>query len=581
MTDHPLALDMQNTAFSAANSYIRLIRSPHQPNRLALGTCRTNATKPDPRPQGKGANLFEIIIERDGQEIPYCVSCMPWHLLLHGEKFSATLAFSDPETVIFEIEGASLYLAPFHLPVWAHHQNSQTYTSFGMAKDALIEVRCSSESTVMATRGEPYIPEIDTTRDQLCHLRLQGQDRIHGSIRIGEFESEQPRSIPSVQDISTLREGDVLNWMSKMPLVPERYLTLATKAWVNLWLARVPPTRTMTRPGMFSSKFHQNRTWLWHACLSAITIAKAEPLLAWAQIRLFIDHQAPTGMLPDALDDSNITYGFTKPPLFGWAILQLIDLLGVDLCRTHLEACYLPLVHNTEWWLQYRDLKHELIPHYMHRFDSGWDEATTFDDGWPVSTPDLPAILSIQMDALATMASILGKPTESQEWASQASAVREALFRHRVKNNRFFSTKDGTKEIGPNSLLNHIPFVLGRKLPAPVFSETLAQLSGHFLTPYGLATEATDSSLYSSTARYRGGIAGHINYFFVQALEDADEIQLAATVAERYCEASFRDPSLHEFMDSSSGKGLGCQGHLASACGVILMAHWLYQHARR
>lgn len=579
--DHPLALDMLNTAFSTANSYLRIIRSGRNNGRLLIGTCRTNAAKPHRVNEHQATELFEVAFFRNKVEIPYLASCMPWQLLIHGENLEAIIAFEKPNTIIIETRGADLLLLPCQTTGWNHLKNPNEYAAFIYNSQVVAQGRCDSSSTFSLSRDFPVQGIYSETFHELAPLQLYGSDRKTISLRFGQYETNWSTPLTTAQSAAAKKQEEVLAWIAKMPEVPERYLTVATRSWSNIWLARVAPTAIMTRPSILVSKFTKNRLWLWHSCFTALTIAKADPELAWAQIHIFLDHQTPTGLLPDAVDDSEITYGFTKPPILGLTIKALVEILGLEAARPHIEACYRPLEMNTRWWMEFRKGDNSPLPHYMHSFDSGWDLATLFDEPGPITTPDLPTFLSIQMDTLSFMAGCLGKTHEEKEWAAQAETLRTQFLKQSLRENIFVSLRKGQPVPPSQCLLNLMPLFLNKHLPDEVIVRLIRDLSpgGPYQTPFGLATESPSSQQFQSDLKYRGPIYGHINYFFVAALHHAGETRLAGIIAEKFCEAALREPGLHERLDAVSGKGIGCPGHLATACSVILLASWLHKNS--
>ncbi|HTF65867.1 MAG TPA: hypothetical protein VK638_24570 [Edaphobacter sp.] len=67
--------------------------------------------------------------------------------------------------------------------------------------------------------------------------------------------------------------------------------------------------------------------------------------------------------------------------------------------RRHLEQIHSLLVHWTEWYLRYRDSNPDGLPEYRHGNEVGWDNATVFDEGGSIESPDRSAYLSVQIHA--------------------------------------------------------------------------------------------------------------------------------------------------------------------------------------
>ena len=151
---------------------------------------------------------------------------------------------------------------------------------------------------------------------------------------------------------------------------------------------------------------------------------------------------------------------------------------------------------------------------YFHGND-GWDNATTFAAGVPLVSPDLSSLLVLQMDLLADWAAKLGLASDAERWKAQAGQLLESLLDELWTGERFVSIGPrGKVPANPSEgdcLLNCLPIILGKRLPADVRKVLVATLSdeGRFLTPHGLASESLRSPLYDDTPdSYCAGASG-------------------------------------------------------------------------
>ena len=153
------------------------------------------------------------------------------------------------------------------------------------------------------------------------------------------------------------------------------------------------------------------------------------------------------------------------------------------------------------------------MPQYNHGNDSGWDNCTAFDAGFPLEGPDLSAYLVLQMDALAEVARRLVRPDEAAQWTQEADALLERLMRHSWRGDRFLAPRSDHHDDAPpqgESLLPFLPLVLGERLPAVARGPLIAGLLApdRFLSDYGLATEALSSPRHEADG-YCAGRSGH------------------------------------------------------------------------
>ena len=208
------------------------------------------------------------------------------------------------------------------------------------------------------------------------------------------------------------------------PPVPDDLRPTGELAAYVQWSAIVAPSGHLRRPAMLMSKNHMANVWSWDHCFNALALVSHAPELAWDQFLIPFDHQDAAGALPDSVNDATVVRGFTKPPIHGWALRGLIerDVKGY-LTAERLAAVYEPLARWTRWWLRFRDQDADGIPQYNHGNDSGWDNATPFDVGFPVESPDLCAYLVLQMDMLADLARRQGKTDDAEQWTRDADAL--------------------------------------------------------------------------------------------------------------------------------------------------------------
>ncbi|NJL94120.1 MAG: hypothetical protein HC915_10540 [Anaerolineae bacterium] len=232
-------------------------------------------------------------------------------------------------------------------------------------------------------------------------------------------------------------------WLAQSLPVPAAWAEARQLAAYINWSCVVAPRGHHQRPAMLMSKNWMNKVWSWDHCFNALALARQDPALAWDQFVLFFDHQEPSGAIPDHLTDSTRSFRFYKPPIHGWALRELLK--RTDAITPHqLAAVYAPLARWTEWWFRYRDDDGDGVPQYNHGNESGWDNGTVFSEGVPVESPDLSAYLVIQMDALAELATRLGKPAEAAHWRERADRLLALLMAHFWNGDQFVAQRSGS-----------------------------------------------------------------------------------------------------------------------------------------
>jgi hypothetical protein len=570
-----LTYSLHEIPFSIPGSFLTIsARNPSGTHRLLYGTSSRRVIQL-PGMTANPAHYFELALLRDGVEVPYTWTAQPHRLDLQVEGGgSLVLTFADSETLIFRAEGVTLRLLP--CKGFSSHWRPDP--------DTLAAIDWAGRSTHLLRSGPGGTVQFTPTQD---NADLYGPPTGWvdfsgplGAIRYRLYEDLWRTPFPDIDVALAACLGEYEAWLAKIPAVPERYQAAAEQAWFILWNGQVPASGRLTRPVIFMSKFWMNAVWAWDNCFNALAVAEADPQLAWNHLLLFFDHQDPNGMVPDMIFDMEVLYQFTKPPIHGWTIRKLVAKLGLEPSLPYLAQLYEPLCRLTNWWYTYRDFDGDGMCQYHHGNDSGWDNATLFDQGYPTEGSDLAAHLVLECEGLAWMAGVLGKPQEAVEWQRRADAQLAALLRLQVKDGRFFSPLDGKNEAPETqSLLNSIAMVLGHRLPPEIRQNLVADLGpgGPFLTAYGLATEAPASPKYDPDGYWRGPIWAPSTHLIFDGLVDAGETALARTIAERFCELCLHTPGFWENYDALTGQGLRCPAYSWTAAAFLEMAGWLLE----
>jgi hypothetical protein len=338
-----------------------------------------------------------------------------------------------------------------------------------------------------------------------------------------------------------------------------------------MWSATVAPGGFLARPAVLMSKHWMDKVWSWDHCFNAIALAAGDPELAWHQFMLPFDHQDPTGALPDSVTHSEILYNFVKPPIHGWAFNHLRRLLPQPLHHDQLHAAYDRMSHWTRFWLDQRRVPGHDLPYYQHGNDSGWDNATTFDNGRVLQTADLAAFLIIQLKELAGLATELGEISDAEQWTATAHAVNSAMLGQLWNGTRFLARcpADG-RTFSSTSLLGLMPLALGSELPGHVREQLTAALSVH-LTANGLATEPVDSPHYDPDGYWRGPIWAPSTVLIADGLRRGGHEALADEISERFrglCEKS----GFAENFDAETGVGLRDRAYTWTASSYLILA---------
>lgn len=347
---------------------------------------------------------------------------------------------------------------------------------------------------------------------------------------------------------------------------PEEYAeTRRLAAYLN-WSCLVAPDGFLRRESMLMSKNWMTAVWSWDHCFNALALRRGNPALAWDQFLAPFDHQNSQGALPDLTSSRTMVRTYLKPPIHGWAFRQLWQAAPEFYTKERLVEAGDKLARWTEFWMTHRDPYGTGLPVYYHGNDSGWDNATCFLAGSPLTSPELPAFLVIQMETLAEIAAATGEAAKAADWRARSGGLLERMLAILWKNGAWRVLAPATPESVPppesDSLLPHLALALGERLPAEIRRACVAQLTepGRFQTPHGLATESRRSPYYEADGYWRGPIWAPSTMLLVDGLEQAGEKELARSIARGFC-TMCHEHGLAENFDALAGAGLRDRGY--------------------
>ena len=388
-------------------------------------------------------------------------------------------------------------------------------------------------------------------------------------IVIEEYETGRPPYVPNATfertaDAAAVSFADFLDTVA--PWRGERTPAADLAAYV-LWSATVRPTGLLTRPAILMSKHWMDKVWSWDHCFNALAVAAGRPHLAWDQYQLVFDHQDSAGALPDSITHSEVLYNFVKPPIHGWTL----NALRRTLPDTDVTTAYRGLERWTRYWLECRRAPGSELAHYHHGNDSGWDNASTFDEGRVLESADLAAFLVLQMRELGALAQLTGAPQIARQWLDRADRMLRAMIERLWTGKRFAAHVIESGHLRTSdSLLDLMPIVLGELLPRHIHTALAQQIREH-LTPHGLATELPSSPHYEPDGYWRGPIWAPSTVLIEDGLRRAGHTRMADEISERFrvlCEAS----GFAENFDALTGEGQRDRAYTWTASGYLILA---------
>lgn len=566
-----LRFDLRHVPFSRFGSYLTFSHLERaDPPGLYLRTVHGDAEAPE---------LFQISLHHGGIPVAFEEIASPTRLRLQAEEGFVEFCIAEANLIRMRGEGISLRLTlamqggyDTRGERWDHAISPDgtrwDVISFSRRLKVKLVPLIGSLSVDAPWTIDMRCPHVvaDFVPDEITH-------QMEGAVET--FQSGWVARTYSESFDSYLRqiEADFDTWRETLPDLPDELADAGDLAAYVNWSAVVEPLGFLTRPTMLMSKNWMIRVWGWDHCLNAIALAEKDPRLAWDQVMLFFDNQHPDGALPDAISDTGHVWTFCKPPVQGWTIGMIMRQTGA-ITRDDLQMIYDPLCRWTNWWFNYRDDDHDGIPQYNHGNESGWDNATVFDQGMPVESPDLATYLVLQLEALGEIALRLGRWAEAGQWRYRADQLLQRFIAHSWNGEQFVAPHSGDhRVVGLESLMSYMPLLLGKRLPAAILEKLVTGVKP-FLAEYGLATELPSSPLYNADGYWRGPIWAPPTLFIVSGLYEIGECELARAISRRYCHMVAR-AGMAENFDALTGIGYRDRAYTWTSSVFITLAHAL------
>ncbi len=517
--------------------------------------------------------LFRIALRDQENEVEFTATGHPTHLTLHSPQGDMEILFSQRDTLVFFSDSPRLslqftlcYQGPytyFYQSKLGEHPATLCNLPRNRIKIGLqspcgqVVTHQTWDGQSAGTVGFSLVPqeagfvaileEIEIEWEEHPYLLDKEQLKIKNQDLFAEFLQGLP------------------------PLAPEEDVSRTLAGYI-LWSCLVKKSRFLTRDGVYMSKNEMCNLWSWDNCMNAIALSYGHHPMALDQLMLPLDYQHSAGSLPDLVNDVHAQYNFSKPPIYGWTILNMQKYM--EIAPDTLKTLFLQVEKLTLWWLTHRDGDGDGICEYLHGNDSGWDNSTLFLEVPPVESPDLQTFLILQMDFLIQTAKQLQELEKVGFWQEKQDALLKNFLEHCFLDDFPVAKQSGTHHHQPSaSLLCYLPLLLGEKLPEKIRKNLIQRLKeGQYLTEYGLATEPLDSPYYREDGYWRGAIWGIATVFVTEALEKNGEENLAREIASRFSKLVAKS-GLAENYNAKTGAPLRDKAFTWTASCYLYLTH--------
>jgi len=397
------------------------------------------------------------------------------------------------------------------------------------------------------------------------------------------LSNEQQRFRNVTFDFEKMRknvENDWVEFLAKMPSVPEKYRDFAEMTWFTIWSNMVPCSHRFQKDTVVMGMVGMPSIWSWDHCFNALATSFYTFETGWTQFLAPYRYQFENGSLPDAFSNDHTFIGIMKPPIHGWCFAKLMEMFP-DMPEEILQKAFDCMKKQAEYWLDYRDSDGDGVPDYPQGCDSGLDNATVFihlknkkNFRRFIECPDLLAYLALQYGTLAKICEKTGK--DGSEFLAKKETILQKLIQHCGAEDGFCSKSTYTHEVNPNArcIIDFMPLVLGQDLPEAWRKKTIEKLKRENLTKFGIASESPSSIFYRPEGYWRGPIWAPTTYLIIDGLRRMGEKELAKDLTERYLDMVVNvAKGNYENYDALSGKGLCVKGHTWTASVTMLLMH--------
>lgn len=544
-------IDITRVPFSDRGSRILVFQEPGKSCLFVKLAERLISIEPDIEAYLRRPPFIRDIelIDESGQALDFEVMSQPHVLYFRTRLGDFGLVFQDRRTLSFGLPADAVAGLRFHVTP-QYWQSSTQGGTFKSIRNLTYTSNCETVRNQITPEGGGYTVEfvLQTGDDGVIIITIYPD--------VNQTLEALPFSIASAAAEDRWRD-----WYSRIPPVSEPYRRMYAYAWWIMANNLISPQGKVGFEAMIPSKINYVGLWLWDSALHALAYRHINPDMARNQIRAMLAHQLPNGMLPDAVFDEGVVATLdhpiigevTKPPILAWAALKLHE---TDPDLNFLQEIYVPLVRLNAWWFAMNDDDADGLVQYNHPYSSGLDDSPLWDYGMPVESPDLNTYLCVQMGSLAVISDLLGMKAESQMWRRRSAAMVKRMIADMWDEEAglFWALYD-EKPVKVITPFNLYPLWTSQ-LPATYNKRLIAHLTNpdEFWGEYVIPTVARNDPNYDPTRMWRGPIWANINYFFIEALQQIGEVDLARIVRQKTLELIMSHRNIYEYYDAETGQ---------------------------
>lgn len=361
-------------------------------------------------------------------------------------------------------------------------------------------------------------------------------------------------SIFDINEIRRDRINEFEDFYKAFSIKSEQYQSDARLASYIIWSNTVAPQGNLKHYGIFASNHNFPGVWSWDHAFASLALSSTHPTLAYSNMVCVLEHQDELGQVPGSVSDSTIRWNFSKPPVHGYFFLKMLE--SQIFSDVELRQIATWIEKQTQFYLSYKDFNKDGICEYHHGNDSGQDNSTVFKSLDLVDSPDLSAFLIKNYDCLVEVYKRLNNKKKSEHFSEKAENLTRKVLDYFIHDNLPVARYSvSQKMVETNSLIPYFLLLISDRLPVNIRQSMVKELKEKYITEWGVATEAIDSSEYMDDAYWRGPIWGPSSLLIIDVLEKCGEQELANQLKQNFLELC-HNSAFNENYDAKSGKGL-------------------------
>ena len=389
-----------------------------------------------------------------------------------------------------------------------------------------------------------YRGEFDPQRGQYAYLEIDFLPDDDGKFEISMqsyLGTAMPKiSAKSFEQIRAENLKSYADFFANYKEIPEKYKEMAKESIYVTWSHVMKPEGFVKSPMIMMHYNCLAGGFSWQQSYNGMAL-QGNPEEGFRLIsNMFLYQNPANGCLPATVSPGNVGDFGLQPPLQGFALNLLVRQCGESFITKEMAGDLVPKFETwIGFWTTYRTagLGDDMIQ-INNPNESGWDDASTYKDGFPVSNSDTIALLIECMYACSMLARRAGDPEREADWKVRADKLLDTLITEFWDGEKFVTKLRGNA-VESLSLACYQPILLGDRLPKEITHKIAEKLleEGTFLTPIGLCTESMKSPMCHWGWHFvLGRVVAPANMFCSVGLWLAGEKEAARRIASNWCD---------------------------------------------